>query len=77
MWKSLVSFGAIIMPFWLAPRIFVKLLLWQGGGSIEGWLAEVMGGALAAVLGGVGGFLWGWLFLKHEAATPGEPRKEG
>jgi hypothetical protein len=77
MWKGLVSFAAVIAPFWLASSILIKLLLWKGGGSIEGWLAVGLGGTLAAALGGLGGFLWGSLFAKQEPVALGEPRKEG
>jgi len=75
MWKSLLSYTAIILPFWLAPSILIKLLLWKVDGSIEGWLAEGIAGVFAVALGGLGGFLWGILFIKDDRGSVGELSK--
>jgi hypothetical protein len=63
-WKGVVSYGGMVLPFWVAHGILMKLLLWRWGRQIDGWLAEGISIVLAIVLGGAGGLVWGLLFAE-------------
>ncbi len=66
-WRAVVSYGGIVLLLWLAHGVLAKLLIWKWGGQMDGWLAVGVSIVLAVVLGGAGGFAWGWLFADEPA----------